>query len=151
MFQHHKWIRLPLAVTVLALLAACVGAPPPPPPKSVEAPQPQVVERFRAPLGDGLLLDYQIERKRSKVNSTSCYTFMTGRIRNVSGKTLSKRSVLDVPVYAKGTLLFRDNTHPMADIPSGQHADFEMVVSPVFANGCPRFDPIMPVLRTVFL
>lgn len=150
MFQHDKWFRFSLAATVLALLAACAGAPPAPP-KPADAPPPPAIARFQAVLGEGLVLDYQIEQKLSKVNSTSCYTFMTGRIRNVSGKTLSKRSVLDVPVYAQGSLLFRDNTYPMADIPSGQHADFEMVVSPVFASGCPRFDPIKPVLRTVFL
>lgn len=146
MFQHDKYGRPLLSTIVLALLAACASTPPPP----AEAP-PSQVEKFQADLGTGLVLDYQIEKKVSKVNSKSCYTFMTGRIRNVSGQTLSKKSVLDVPVYANGALLFRDNTSPMADIPSGQHADFEMVVSPVFANGCPRFDPIKPVLRKVLM
>jgi len=153
MFQRNKNPRFLPAAFVLALLAACAGKPPAPPP--AEPPKPpalvNAIEKFQTNLGDGLVLDFQVEKKLSKVNNKSCYAFITGRISNVSGRTLSKKSVLDVPVYSQGALLYRDNTSPLADIPSGNNADFEMVQSPVFANGCPSFDKINPVLRKVFL
>jgi len=155
MFAPHTkptWIAL---IAAAALLAGCAGKPqapvqsplsdPPRPPALVNA-----IERFQADLGDGFALDFQVERKISKVNNKSCFAFITGRIQNVSGKALSKSSVLDVPVYANGVLLYRDNSRPLADIPAGQGADFEMVVSPVFANGCPAFDKIVPVLRKAY-
>lgn len=149
MFERHNTVRIYLLAGLVSLLAACAGRPP------IDAPRPppvaSAIEKFKADLGDGLMLDYQIERKISSVNNKSCYAFITGRISNLSGKTLSRRSVLDVPVFSQGKLLYRDNTSPLADIPPGSNADFEMVVSPVFADGCPRFDRINPVLRKAFL
>jgi hypothetical protein len=138
-------------LVVSALLAGCANAPAPAP---VAEPAPpavvHTVERFHAELGDGFSLDYQVEKKASKVNSKSCFAFITGKLNNQSGKTLSRKSVLDVAVFGQGTQLYRDLSSPLTDIAPGGRADIEMVVSPVFANGCPPFDKVNTVLRSVF-
>lgn len=102
-------------------------------------------------LAEGITLDYQVEKKLSKVNSKSCFAFITGKLNNLSDKTLSKKTVLDISVVSQGKQLYRDNTSPLADIPKGFSAAFEMVVSPVFAEGCPAFDKINIALRKVVL
>lgn len=134
-----------------ALLAGCANAPVPAP---VAEPAPpavvHTVERFHAELGDGFSLDYQVEKKASKVNSKSCFAFITGKLNNQSGKALSRKSVLDVAVFGQGAQLYRDLSSPLTDIAPGGRADIEMVVSPVFANGCPPFDKVNTVLRSVF-
>jgi hypothetical protein len=138
------------------LLTGCAG----PAPQSLPAPEaakPQAsttadsIERFQVDLGDGFRLHYQVEKKLSKVNGKSCFAFISGAIHNASGKVLSRRSVLDVTVMAQGATLYRDISNPLSDIRSGAQADFEMVVSPVFADGCPRFDTIKTTLRKVYL
>jgi hypothetical protein len=109
------------------------------------------IEKFQLGLDEGITLDYQVEKKLSKLNHKSCFAFITGKVSNLSDKTLSKKSVLDIAVVSRGKQLYRDNTSPLADIPTGSHAVFEMVVSPVFADGCPKFDKINIALRKVVL
>ena len=147
-----------LGTAALVLLTACAALAPEPKPatapaanptKSIELAHP--TERFQADLGGGFTLDYQVERRISKVNGKSCFAFITGRISNTSGLVLGRQSVLDVAVYAQDALLYRDLSRPMADIPDGAHADIEMLVSPLFADGCPRFNKIRADLRKVFL
>ena len=145
---------LPACILLAALLAGCAG--PAPQPKPVGEPAKASVpadsiEQFQADLGDGFRLHYQVEKKISKVNGKSCFAFISGTIHNGSGKLLSKRSVLDVIVMAQDATLYRDISNPLSDIRSGTQADFEMVVSPVFADGCPRFDTIKTTLRKVYL
>jgi hypothetical protein len=113
------------------------------------APQLPMVERFQVTLDTGISVDYQVEKRLSKVNSRSCYAFITGKLHNLSDKALSKMTVLDIAVQAQGKQLYRDNTSPLADIPAGSNSVFEMVVSPVFADGCPKFDRINIALRKV--
>jgi hypothetical protein len=137
-------------------LVGCASTPEAPKPPAIgqtapPAPQQLLVEKFQVELDLGITLDYQVEKKLSKVNSKSCFAFITGKLNNLSQQTLSKKSVLDVAVLAQGKQLYRDNTSPVADIPTGSHAAFEMVVSPVFAEGCPRFDKINIALRKVVL
>ena len=126
----------------LALLAGCASP-------QLEAPQPPplALEKFQTLLADGITLDYQVERKISQVNKRSCFVYITGKVNNSSGATLSRQSVLDIAVFSQGKQLYRDNTSPLADVRSGFNAPFEMVVSPVFADGCPRFDRINIALR----
>jgi hypothetical protein len=133
-----------------ALLAGCANAPAPVAEPAAPPAVVHTVERFHAELGDGFSLDYQVEKKASKVNSKSCFAFITGKLNNQSGKTLSRKSVLDVAVFGQGTQLYRDLSSPLTDIAPGGKADIEMVVSPVFANGCPPFDKVNTVLRSVF-
>ena len=145
-----KSVKAPLALRALlcsgtvaaALLAGCASPP-------IDAPLPPVlaVEKFQAVLADGVTLDYQVERKISQVNKRSCFVYITGKVNNSSGATLSRQSVLDIAVFSQGKQLYRDNTSPLADVRSGFNAPFEMVVSPVFADGCPRFDRINIALR----
>ncbi|MCX8517494.1 MAG: hypothetical protein ORN29_05430 [Rhodoferax sp.] len=141
-----------LGAAALVLLCACTAPAPSPasnPTKSIELAHP--TERFQADLGGGFTLDYQVERRISQVNGKSCFAFITGRIRNMSGMVLGRQSVLDVAVYAEDALLYRDLSRPMADIQDGAHADIELLVSPLFADGCPRFNKIRAELRKVFL
>jgi len=141
---------------IVALVAGCAGPAPQPLPAAEPAKVPATVavdsiEQFQVDLGDGFRLHYQVEKKISKVNGKSCFAFISGAIHNASGKLLSKRSVLDVTVMSQDATLYRDISNPLSDIRSGSQADFEMVVSPVFANGCPRFDTIKTTLRKVYL
>lgn len=155
MFEPHKETGALLAgLLTAALLAGCAGPAPQPrpvaePPKAAVAAD--SLEQFQVDLGDGFRLHYQVEKKISKVNGKSCFAFISGAIHNASGKVLSKRSVLDVTVMAQDATLYRDISNPVSDIRSGAKADFEMVVSPVFADGCPRFDAIKTTLRKVYL
>lgn len=140
-----RWMGASLILA--ALLAGCASKPDAPRPPEV-VPQ---VEKFQLKLDEGITLDYQVEKKVSKVNSKSCFAFISGKVHNLSGKTLSKKSVLDVAVMAQGKQLYRDNTSPLADVASGANAPFEMIVSPVFAEGCPKFDKVTISLRKVVL
>jgi hypothetical protein len=137
-----------------ALLPGCASKPNAPRPPTIAQPAPPAVptvEKFKVGLGEGITMDYQVEKKLSKLNNRSCFAFITGKVSNQSDKTLSKRSVLDIAVISQGKQLYRDNTSPLADIPTGANAVFEMVVSPVFAEGCPPFDKINIALRKVVL
>jgi hypothetical protein len=136
-----------------AFLAGCASKSPEaskPPVIAQPTPQPSV-EKFQVLLDEGITLDYQVEKKISKVNSKSCFAFITGKLNNVSDKTVSKKSVLDIAVMSQGKQLYRDITNPLADIPSGFNAVFDMVVSPVFTDGCPTFDRINITLQKVDL
>jgi hypothetical protein len=141
------------STVAVAYLTGCASPPPEAPkPPQIAQPAPQSsVEKFQVVLDAGITLDYQVEKKVSKVNSKSCFAFISGTLSNVSDKTLSKKSVLDFAVIGQGKQLYRDITNPLADIPSGFNSVFEMVVSPVFANGCPTFDRINIALRKVVL
>jgi hypothetical protein len=137
-----------------ALLAGCASKPDTPRPPAIaqpSAPPAASVEKFQLSLEDGITLNYQVEKKLSKLNNRSCFAFITGKVSNLSDKTLRKHSVLDIAVISQGKQLYRDNTSPLADIPTGSNAVFEMVVSPVFADGCPAFDKINIALRKVVL
>lgn len=148
--------RLPALVCagafLVTLLVGCASKPPEAtqPPALAQPPQ-SSVERFQIGLDAGITLDYQVEKKVSKVNNRSCFAFITGKLNNLSDKTLSKKTVLDIAVISQGKQLYRDNTSPLADIPTGFNADFEMVVSPLFADGCPAFDKINISLRKFVL
>ena len=136
---------------LVTLVAGCANAPAPAlVAEPATTPVVHTVERFHADLGDGFSLDYQVEKKASKVNNKSCFAFITGKLNNQSSKTLSRKSVLDVAVFGQGVQLYRDLSNPLSDIAPGSKADIEMVVSPVFANGCPPFDKVNTVLRSVF-
>jgi hypothetical protein len=141
-------------VLLATLLTGCAGSKPDVP-AVVDTPKPPVIanliEKFQVDLGEGIKVDYQVEQKISKVNNKACFAFITGKLINLSGKALSRKTVLDVAVYSQGAMLYRDNTSPLADVQSGFNADFEMVTSPVFTNGCPHFDKINVQLRKVYL
>ena len=105
---------------MIATLAGCGGVSPPKAP--VETQLPQAPENHRAQFEGGFSLDYQVERKVSKLNGKSCYAFITGSLSNPSEQTLSRRSVVDFEVMQHGQQLFRDITHPVSDIPPGGSA-----------------------------
>jgi hypothetical protein len=108
-------------------------------------------EKQRIQLDKDFSLDYQLERKISTANKKTCYAFITGVVNNQSSKTLSQKSVLDMIVFSQGKQLFRDLTSPMADIPPGGSAMFEMVTSPVHKDGCPPYEKITVSLRKVLV
>lgn len=141
-------------IAVCALAAACTSpAPPvapPEPSRSVNAPLPvRSTERHQVTLGEGLVLDYQIEQKLSRVNAKACFAYITGVLYNRSKESISKKSGLDVIVTSQGRQLFRDQTYPVADLPPGMGAAIEMVISPVHNDGCPRYDKVSITLRRV--
>jgi len=134
---------------VLLTLAGCGGVSPPKAP--VETQLPQTPEKHRAQFEGGFTLDYQVERKISKLNGKSCYAFITGSLSNQSEQTLSRRSVVDFEVMNRGQQLFRDLTNPVADIPAGGSAMLTLVTSPIHKDGCPAYENISVSLRKVLL
>jgi hypothetical protein len=94
-------------------------------------------------------VDYQIKRKISSLNATSCYAFITGTLNNDSNQTLSRRTVIDFNFFSGGKQVFRDLTSPVSDVPPGLRVMFEMVVSPVHRDGCINYDRIEVLLRKV--
>lgn len=157
--RHGKWhakhartqAALYAGIFILSVLAGCASPPDAPKPPVIAQPPQASVDKFRVVLEPGIYLDYQVEKKISKVNGKSCFAFITGKLSNLSERTLSKRTVLDIAVMGQGRQLFRDNTSPLADVESGSNAVFEMVTSPVFNDGCPSFDKINIALRKVVL
>lgn len=137
-----------LALACIAVLAGCGGAPGT---KAPVGPSSQLPENHRAQFDGGFTLDYQVERKISKLNGKSCYAFITGTLHNQSAQTLSRRSVLDFQVMNQGEQLFRDITHPLTDIPPGGQAMFDLVTSPLHREGCPPYEIISVSLRKVLL
>lgn len=136
------------------LLAGCAGKPPAPPPadpKTYGMPPPVALtlERFQKTFEPGVVLDYQVEQKLSRVNGRACYAYITGVLYNRSSDGISKKTGLDVTVFSQGVQLFRDQSYPVADLTPGMGAAIEMVISPVHPDGCPKYDRIHIVLRKI--
>lgn len=141
---------------ITALLAACGSVTPPAPASEPVAPaaspSPQAtLEKFFISLGDGFLLDFQLERKMSNLDARSCYFFIRGTVLNQSARTLNKASVLDFVAFRQGKQVYRDIGNPVAHIAPGGKAMFGLITSPVYRNGCPVFDRIDVNLRPSFL
>jgi hypothetical protein len=130
-----------LAMTIVACTTRPVEVPRP-------APTP-MLEKHHVELGGGVSVNYQIERKISAVNNVSCYAFVSGTLNNDSSQILSRRTVIDFNFFSGGKQSFRDLSSPVADVPLGGRAMFEMVVSPVHRDGCINYDRIEVSLRKV--
>lgn len=139
---------LSLPATLLALLLAACGSAPSQAPQAPAQPR---TEAFHVDLGEGLAVDYQIERKTSTLNGRACYAFITGTLVNHSTQTLSRQSVLDFNVFGGGKQLFRDLTSPVRDVPPNARVQFGMVDSPVHKDGCPAYERIEVKLRKVLV
>ncbi|MDI1246388.1 MAG: hypothetical protein PSV24_13420 [Rhodoferax sp.] len=140
------WVCL---IPLIMMIGACTTQP-------VEAPRPVPsplpgagLEKHRVALGAGVSVDYQIERKISSINATSCYAFVSGTLNNDSNQTLSRRTVIDFNFFSGGKQVFRDLTSPVSDVPPGLRVMFEMVVSPVHRDGCINYDRVDVLLRKV--
>ncbi len=140
--RHWGWLVL-LVMTIAGCATRPVGAP-----RAVPAPAPKL-EKHHVDLGDGVSVDYQIERKISSINATSCFAFVSGTLNNDSPQTLSRRTVIDFNFFSDGKQSFRDLTSPVADVARGSRVLFEMVVSPVHRDGCVHYDRIEVQLRKV--
>lgn len=134
-------------VLLVMMIAAC-GTRPVEAPHPVPAPAPKL-EKHHVELGGGVSVSYQIERKISTLNGVSCYAFVTGTLNNDSSQLLDRRTVIDFNFFSDGKQSFRDLTSPVADVAQGSRALFEMVVSPVYKDGCVRYDRIDVLLRKV--
>ena len=135
-----------------AMLVACGSVSPPPVSTPVEPASLQPgVEKFYIALGEGVMLNYQIERKMSNLDRKSCYFFIRGTLSNQSSRTLSKASVLDFVAMRQGQQTYRDISHPVASVAPGGQAMFGLIASPVYRTGCPVFDYIDVNLRPSFL
>jgi len=150
MFRRPILQAISCPVIFIAILVSGCASKPDAPRRPTVAAQP-MIERFEIPLEEGFTLNYQVERKISKVNGTSCFAFITGTLHNRSHKAISKKSVRDVTVFSQGKQLYRDLTSPLADVSPGASSAFEMVTSPVHADGCPPYERITIALRKVAL
>jgi hypothetical protein len=139
-----EWGGLALLVMTIA---AC-GTRPVEAPRPVPAPAPKL-EKHQVNLGDGVSVSYQVERKISAINGVSCYAFVSGTLNNDSSQILDRRTVIDFNFFSDGRQSFRDLTSPVSDIAQGNRALFEMVVSPVYRDGCLHYDRIEVQLRKV--
>lgn len=136
------------------LFSGCAKKTSPPPPQADLGPEPstvplRTVEKFQAVLDGGLVLDYQVEQKMSRVNSKACFAYITGVLYNRSKEAISKKTALDVSVFGKNGRLFRDQSYPVADLQPGSGAAIEMVISPVHSDGCPKYEKITIIARKV--
>ena len=139
-------------ISLSVMLVACGSVSPPPASTPLEPARVQPgVEKFYIALGDGVMLNYQIERKMSNLDRKSCYFFIRGTLSNQSPRTLSKASVLDFVAMHQGQQTYRDITHPVTSIAPGGQALFGLIASPVYRTGCPVFDYIDVNLRPSFL
>lgn len=136
-----------LGSALLLVLAGCASKPEPV--KTVEPPMQTTTEKFMVSLEAGVLLDYQVEKKLSRVNSKACYAYITGTLTNRSAQGISRKSNIDVNVFSQGKQVFRDQSFPVADVPPGGSAAMEMVISPVHTDGCPQYDRISIALKKV--
>ncbi len=109
----------------------------------------QDLEKHHVELGGGISVTYQIAWKISAINGVSCFDFVSGTLNNDSSQALSRRTVIDFNFFSDGKQSFRDLTSPVADVPQGSRAMFEMVVSPVHKGGCVNYDRIDVLLRKV--
>ena len=138
-------------VLVAVTIGGCATKPaeaPVPPPLSSRLPS-AGLEKHLLELGGGVSVNYQIERKISTLNGVSCYAFVTGTLNNDSSQLLDRRTVIDFNFFSDGKQSFRDLTSPVADVAQGSRALFEMVVSPVYRDGCLHYDRIEVQLRKV--
>lgn len=140
----NKWAGLGL---LIVMIGAC-STRPVDVPRPLPAPAPNL-EKHQVDLGDGVSVNYQIERKISALNGVSCYAFVSGTLNNDSSQILGRRTIIDFNFFSGGKQSFRDLTSPVADIPQGRRAMFEMVVSPVHKDGCINYDRIDVLLRKV--
>lgn len=147
MRRSHARLLAPLGAALVLFIAGCASKPEPA--KTVEPPMKSTVEKYLVALESGVLLDYQVEKKLSRVNSKACYAYITGTLSNRSTQGISRKSNIDVNVFSQGKQVFRDQSFPVADIPVGGSAAIEMVISPVHADGCPSYDRISIALRKV--
>lgn len=136
-----------LGSALLLVLAGCASKPEPV--KTVEPPMQTTTDKFMVSLEPGVLLDYQVEKKLSRVNSKACYAYITGTLTNRSAQGISRKSNIDVNVFSQGKQVFRDQSFPVADVPPGGSAAMEMVISPVHTDGCPQYDRISIALKKV--
>jgi len=118
LIQRHWGLRLFLATVASVMTYGCstppAPKPPPEPPKFSNAPLPlRSAKQHQVTLGDGIVLDYQIEQKLSRVNAKACFAYITGVVYNRSKEGISKKSGLDVIVISQGKQLFRDQTYPV--------------------------------------
>lgn len=149
-----KTKRCARAAVLLALFLGACAAPPTttPKPDAKSVPDAATLGKAgaRVTLDTYFSVDYEIETKRSTVDNKSCYSFITGTLNNHSPRTLARSSVLDFIVVHNGTQLFRDLTSPRADVPPGGKAMFDMIVSPVHKDSCPKYDRIDISLRKTY-
>ena len=145
MIPTHAKPRLVAAALAALLLGACAA----PPPKPEEAPPARQVHR--QVVAQHYEVEFEVEVRRSRIDATSCFAFITGTIRNGAGSTLSRRSGLQFVVYGRDGLLFRDLTHPRADVPPGSSVQFELVQSPLHHQQCPPYERIELALTPVLL
>lgn len=144
-----RHLALCCTVGVAAFLAGCSSKPVEPPKATMAPPVQLTLEKYQLQFENGLVLDYQVEQKLSRVNSRACFAYITGVLYNRSNEAVSKKSNLDVTVFSQGKQLFRDQTYPVADLTPGMGAAIEMVISPVHNDGCPKYDRVNIVLRRV--
>ncbi len=127
-------------IVLLTLLAGCGGTPP----LATQAPP---KASYQVNLGSGIELEFKVEFKISAINGKSCYAFFSGVITNHSGQPITRKSVLDFTIASKGQTLFRNITYPLADIPPGKQAGFDIFSSPLHRDGCPPYEQINVSLR----
>ena len=134
-----------IVAAVVLTLAACGTAPRPRPAEATARP----IEQFHQDFEDNISLDYRVEKKISGVNGKSCYSFITGTLKNQSMQTLSRKSVIDFIIVSQDKMLFRDITNPIGDIRPGGEAQLSLISSPVHKDGCPPYERIKVALRKV--
>jgi len=159
---HAEGVGRLLALVAGLALAGCASQTPPPtvahpqpaPEIQVRAapPPPAVVStRYQTVFGDGLILVYEVETKRSSIDGKSCYSFITGTLENGSEQTLGRQSAVQFKVFRGDELLFEDYANLRTHLAPGNRVQFDLVQSPLYLKHCPHYDKIDVVMRKIAL
>lgn len=124
------------------ILVGCGTAPEPAPPGKK-----RFLETFEGPL----VVEYEVDTRRSSIDGQSCFSFLTGSLANQSKDRLSRQTEVHFRVYNADTLLFNDLARLRADLPPGNKVQFQIIESPLHKKQCPSYDRIDVNLRKIVL
>jgi hypothetical protein len=149
--------NLAFYLSCLALLGCATPPPPvavaPPPAKPdarIEPPAPIPPRKeFQAVFETGLILDYAVETRRSRLDGKSCYAFITGTLENRSSQKLAQKTAVLFRVYDEGALMFEDFANLRMPLMPGNRVQFDFIQSPLHKKQCPEYDKIDVALRRI--
>jgi cold shock CspA family protein len=150
------------ALLAVSILAGCASTPSParvaqptrdaePVMPAAPLPPPSVTSQHQAYFENGLVLAYEIETKRSRIDGESCYSFISGTLENGSQETLAHRTAVRFQIFHQGKMLFEDYAYLRTQLSPGNRVQFDVVQSPLHLKQCPTYDKIDVALRKIAL
>lgn len=107
--------------------------------------------QYRQILDGPLVVEYELETRRSAIDGKSCYSFLNGTLANHALQRLSRYTELHFHIYHGDDLLFSERSRLRADLSPGDHVQFEFIESPLHKKHCPSYDRIDVTLKQIVL